>query len=129
MNSAFLVVSCCRINIYICVPSGCLLVESCNKDIMNVFPATTPTHAQLFLLLSHLPLRCCPSSRSFTTWKTEILIMSTWPSLSSSSSPRTTPSIALSMKWWVDTTEYTLCTFHAMSLKPFFTCNGGENCK
>lgn len=55
-----------------------------------------PSHSSSF------PLRSCPSSRSFTTWRTEILIMSIWPSLFCSSLRRTMPSIAPSMRWWVD---------------------------
>lgn len=61
------------------------------------------SHFLLLYLPVFLPLRCCPSWRSFTTWRTETLIMSTWPSLFCSSWQRTIPSIAPSMRWWVDT--------------------------
>lgn len=57
-----------------------------------------------------VPLRCCPSSRSFTMWKKEILIMSTWPSSFSSSLQKMMPSIAPSTRWWVDTHFNTQCS-------------------
>lgn len=68
-----------------------------------------------------VPLRCYPSSRSFTMWKKEILIMSTWPSSFSSSLQKTMPSIAPSTRWWVDTQFNTHCShWHS---KPSITCN------
>lgn len=84
-----------------------------------------------FLLLYlpvFLPLRCCPSWRSFTTWKTETLIMSTWPSLFCSSSQRTIPSIAPSTRWWVDTILMHLSLFvHCCCILSLFSPVGEKH--
>lgn len=71
------------------------------------------THTQPF---SCFPLRSCPSSRSFTMWRTEILITSTWRSLFCSFSQRMIPSIAPSTRWWVDTICGALLTFTHVAL-------------
>lgn len=84
-----------------------------------------------FLLLYlpvFLPLRCCPSWRSFTTWRTETLIMSTWPSLFCSSSQRMIPSIAPSMRWWVDTILMHLSLFvHCCCILSLFSPVGQKH--
>ena len=73
-----------------------------------------------------LLLRWCPSLRSFTTWRTETLIMYTWPLLFCSSSPRTMPSIAPSTRWWVDTNTHSW-HFRELPLQPSITCTGLDN--
>lgn len=85
-------------------------VAAQNKDLMNV---TSDTHSASFPCF---PLRSCPSSRSFTTWRTEILITSTWRSLFCSFSQRMIPSIAPSTRWWVDTICEALLTFPHLAL-------------
>lgn len=82
-----------------------------NKDLMNELRSDTYSAS-----FSCFPLRSCPSSRSFTMWRTGILIMSTWRSLFCSFSQRMIPSIAPSTRWWVDTICGALLTLTHVAL-------------
>lgn len=67
---------------------------------------------------SCFPLRFCPSWRSFTMWRTGILITSTWPSLFCSFSQRMILSTVPSTRWWVDTIWGALLTFTRVAVAP-----------